>query len=204
MSTPPLRIIAADDHPLMLDALYTVFADKEKFTIVATARSFPEVIAAALATPADLLILDLIGMHISAVTMVERLRRDAPHLKVVILSSKVDMAPELLRAGAVGYVTKVERSSVLRAAVAAAVAGDIFCSPHVQEYLERAKGESAFTPQEWLTLKLLAQDLETPDIAEAMGIGYRAVNNNVSRMLRKKNFTNRDQLRNWYRRTYET
>jgi DNA-binding NarL/FixJ family response regulator len=194
--------VAADDHPLMLDALYTVFADQQQFNIVATARSFPEVVAAALATPADLLILDLIGMHVSAVTMVERLRRDAPHLKVVILSSRVDMAPELLRAGAVGYVTKAERSSVLLAAVAAVAAGGIFCSPHVQEYLERAKGEESFTPQEWLTLKLLAHDPETSRIAEAMGIGHGAVNNNVSHMLRKKNFTNRNQLRDWYLLAY--
>lgn len=202
MPTPPIRIIVGDDHPMMVDALCAMFAGHEQFSVVATAHSFREVAEAALATPADLVILDLTGMDTPAWGMVERLQRDAPHLKVVIFSSRVDLAPELLRAGAAAYVTKEERSSVLLAAVTAVAAGGSFCSAHVEAYLARGHGEASFTPQEWVTLKLLEQDPDTIRTSQAMGVVPRAVQNYVTSMLRKKGFTNRYELIEWYRRTY--
>lgn len=204
MSTPSVRIILGDDHPMMVDALCRLFADHEQFSVVATGSSFPEVVKAAYATPADLVILDLTGMDTPALGMLERLQRDAPHLKVIIFSSRVDLAPELLRAGASGYVTKEERSSVLLAAVSAVAAGETFCSPHVEEYLSRASGEDSFTPQEWVTVKMLVQDSDTARTAHAIGVSHRAVQNYISAMLRKKNFANRRELIEWYRSTYGT
>lgn len=202
MSTPPIRIIVGDDHPMMVDALCTMFAGHEQFSVVATGYSFREVAKAALATPADLVVLDLTGMDSSAWGMLERLQRDAPHLKVVIFSSRVDLAPELLRAGAAAYVTKEERASVLLAAVSAVAAGGSFYSPQVEAYLARGHGEASFTPQEWVTVKLLEQDPDTIRTAQTMGVVPRAVQNYVTSMLRKKGFSNRYELIDWYRRTY--
>jgi DNA-binding NarL/FixJ family response regulator len=202
MSTPPIRIIIGDDHPLMVDALCTMFAGHEQFRVVATGYSFSEVAEAALTTPADLVILDLTEMDTPAWGMLERLQRDAPHLKVVIFSSRVDLAPEVLRAGAAGYVTKEERASVLLAAVTAVAAGGSFCSSHVEAYLARGHGEASFTPQEWVTLKLLEQVPDTVRTAQTMGVVPRAVQNYVTSMLRKKGFSNRYELIEWYRRTY--
>jgi DNA-binding NarL/FixJ family response regulator len=202
MSTEPIRIIIGDDHPLVADALHALLDAQPEFTVVAVTNAFADLVTVALAQEADVVILDLAGMHTSPWAMLQRLQREVPRLKIVIYSSMIDLAPELFEAGAVGYVVKQERSIELINAVRAVAAGSSFRSPHVEEYFARSTQKHPFTPQEMVTLKLLAKDFDTEKTAEYMAISQRGVQNNVSRMLRKKGFSQRSQLISWYRRMY--
>ncbi|NTU82812.1 MAG: response regulator transcription factor [Chloroflexales bacterium] len=203
MARHPIRILIGDDHPIVCDALCTLLANAEQFTVVATARSFPEVVAVARRLPADVVILDLEGMEGSPLAVIQRLQRDVPALKVIVFSSTIDLAPDLLEAGAAGYVAKEELSSVLVAAITAVVAGQTFRSPFVEEYLERSRRETSLTPKEQLALKLLAQGLTTLEIAEYMHIEPRSAQNYITSLLRKTGCAQRLQLVDWYRRKYD-
>jgi DNA-binding NarL/FixJ family response regulator len=202
MSNPPIRILIGDDHPIVLDALCTLLSGSDQFTVVATAQSFPEVVAAARRHPADVVILDLGGMAGSPLAIIQRLQRERPKLRVVVFSSTIDLAPELLNAGAAGYVAKEERSSVLIEAITTVVAGQVFQSPFVQEYLAQSMKETTLTAKELVSLKLLAQGLTTQEIAAYMRIDPRSVQNYITSMLRKTGCGQRIQLVEWYRRTY--
>ncbi len=202
MSEPPIRILIGDDHPIVLDALCMLLSGSDQFTVVATAHSFPEVVAAARRHPADVVILDLGGMAGSPLAIIQRLQRERPKLRVVVFSSTIDLAPELLNAGAAGYVAKEERSSVLIEAITTVVAGQVFQSPFVQEYLAQSMKETTLTPKELVSLKLLAQGLTTQEIAAHMRIDPRSAQNYITSMLRKTGCGQRIQLVEWYRRTY--
>lgn len=204
MLTTPIRVLIADNHPMMLDALSSQLSAFAQFTVVARARSFSEVIAAAQQHPADVLILDLGDMGGSPLVIVQRLQRDHPQLKILVFSATIDLAPEMLNAGAAGYVAKEELSSVLLEAITAVAAGQLFCSPFVQDYLAQSKRETSLTPKEQVSLKLLAQGLTTLEIATAMRIDPRSVQNHITALLRKTGCAQRVQLIDWYRRTYGT
>lgn len=202
MSTPPIRIMIGEDHPVMVDGLCTLLAQSERFTVVAVARSFAEVVATTREHSADVLILDLVGMGEAPWTVIQCLQRDRPRLKVVVYSSTIDLAPELIRAGAAGYVAKEEVPSVLIEAISAVVAGEVFYSPAVREYLEEWQTEPVLTPKEALSLKLLTQGLTTLEVAATMDIDPRTVQNYITIMLRKTRCASRVQLIDWYRRKY--
>ncbi|GAB4440215.1 MAG: response regulator transcription factor [Chloroflexi bacterium OHK40] len=203
MSGQLVRILIADDHPIVREALSALLTRSEQFTVVATARSFPEVVSVARRNPADVVILDLGNMDGSPLAVIQCLQRVCPSLKVIIFSSTIDLAPELLGAGAAGYVAKEELSSVLVEAITAVVAGETFCSPFVEEYLAQPLGDASMTPKEQLSLKLLAQGLTTREIAAYMRIDPRSVQNYITSLLRKTGCPTRLQLVDWYRRKYD-
>lgn len=202
MSTHPTRILIGDDHPIVREALCSLLARSEQFIVVATARSFPEVVAVARRHPADVLILDLGNMDGSPLAVIQCLQHDCPELKVIIFSSTIDLAPELFDAGAAGYVAKEELPSVLVEAITAVAAGQLFRSPFVAEYLAQSSKETSLTAKEALSLKLLAQGLTTQEIAAYMRIDPRSVQNYITSVLRKTGCKQRTQLIDWYRRTY--
>lgn len=202
MQSPLIRVVVADDHPIVLDGLRTLLASSKEVEVVAIARSFSEVIEVAQRLIGDVVILDLGGMGGSPLAVVQRLHWEYPQLKILIFSSSIDLAPELLAAGAVGYVAKEELPATLLEAIATVVTGQQFLSPLVQEYLEQSTKQAALTPKELITLKLLAQGLSTVAIAKQMGIDPRSVQNYVTALRRKTGCFQRVQLVDWYRRTY--
>ncbi len=136
--------------------------------------------------------------------MVHRLRRSYPDVALVVYSSSIDLAPELLKAGAQGYVAKNEMSDHLLAAVQAVVNGQVFVSPTTQAYLDRARAQRThlhLTPQELSVLKLHAHGLSTVDIADQLTIDPRTVYLHLTHV-REKTGCSRTQLVGWYYRTY--
>lgn len=203
MSTQPVRILIGDDHPIIRNALCSLFANAERYVIAAMACSFPEVIDIAHSHPADVLILDLGDMAGSPLDIIKTLKHDCPNLKIIIFSSTIDLAPDLLKAGAAGYVAKEELPSVLLDAITAVIAGQTFRSRRIEEYLAQTRREVSITPKEFLALKLHAQGLQTHEIAEFMGIQPRCAQNHITSLLRKTGCPNRHLLAKWYRRKYE-
>ena len=200
MTRSPIRILIADDHPAILRGLKHILADDPAIEIVGEAHHFPDVLKRLQTTAVDLLVLDLGGMEALPLSMIVQLREEYPKIRCVIYSSSVDLAPEVRREGVLGYVVKEEMESHLLAAIHAAVAGNWYASPIVQEYLDHSEevgGEFFITPRELTTLKLLAQGKSTEAIAKEMGFSKRAAQNNISQLYAKTGCTERTQLAEW-------
>ena len=137
MQAAPLRIMLADDHPVILDGIRGQLMGLSDMVVVATAASFAEVLDRLTQESSDVLVLDLGNMGGSPLRLLGRLARDYPALKVVIFSTTIDLAPELLAAGASGYVAKEDRRGELVQAIRAVAAGAIYTSAMVTAYVER-------------------------------------------------------------------
>lgn len=201
----PIRVIIADDHPVVREGLRGALRESALLTVVGVVTSFDEVLEKLSMTPADVLVLDLSGMQGAPLTVISRIRRAHPSVAIVIFSSTVDLAPELLEAGALGYVAKEELVQQLISAVRAAHRGERFLSPAAAEYIERAtvqQGEQRVTKKELVVLKLLAQGLSTTEIATQLGIDPRTAQNYITAARRKLGISERTQLAEWYRRIY--
>jgi DNA-binding NarL/FixJ family response regulator len=202
MTTGSIRVVIADDHPIVLDGLHSQISRIPNAEIVGTAHSFAEVRGILSRVQADILILDLLGMGSSPLTMASELKRTVPTLKTIVFSSSVDLAPELLDAGARGYLTKEEMPGDLTQAILTVQGGGTFLSQNVRSYLDQTAHARDLTPQELLLLKLNAQGCSTSEIAEQMAVDPRTVNNYFSQIRRKIGCPQRVQMSDWYRRVY--
>ncbi len=205
MLAKPIRVVIAEDHPIMCDGLKTVLLASSHIRVVDTARSFTDVLHQIPHVCPDVLVLDLGGMGGAPLTFVEHLHRDFPAMAIVVFSSSVDLAPELLQAGVLGYVAKEELSVQLIAAIQAAHARQTFLSPIAQAYIERAttrRKQYRLAPQEENVLKWLATGFGTMAIAEQLAIDPRTVQNYIVSLRRKTGCAERTQLVTWYQRVY--
>lgn len=200
--TAVIRVVIADDHPIVIEGLKNVLSAHESVELVGVADSFEQVPPVLQQTKPDVLILDLTGMGDAALSLMQRLRRDYPTVAVIIFSTHLNYATELLELGARGYVTKTEMGSDLMRAISAVATGELCVSPAVARHLEQSSPDAAFTPRESLALKLFIQGFETPEIARQMHIKPHSVQNLFNAMFEKTGCKSRRQLIEWYRRIY--
>lgn len=197
-----IRVVVADNHPIIIDGVQKHLAAHPEIGLVGVADSFATVPDALDEHLPDVLVLDLTGMGGSALNLMNRLQREYPQLHVVIFSTTVDFAPELLDAGARGYVTKDEYTRELVRAIKAVAQGELFISPVVAHYLEQSRKPTPLSPKEQIALKLLVQGLGTVQIAEQMGVGVHTAQNYITSMRRKTGSIERTQLVEWYYKHY--
>lgn len=202
MPQNPIRVLIADDHPVLLDGLLSQLGRVSHIHVVGTARSFTEVHEVLGQTAADVLILDVLGMGESPIATVGALHRTHPTLKIIVFSSTVSPAPELLKAGARGYLTKEEMFDDLVQAITEVSAGGTFLSRNVREYVEQTRRRKGFTDQEFLVLRLNARGMPTLDIVAYMGLSRGTIDNYFSRLYEKTGCKDKPQLAAWYREQY--
>ena len=200
--TATIRVVVADDHPVLIEGIKSVLEAQPSITVVGVARNFEQVPSVLEATQPHVLILDLTGMGEALFGMMQRLGRDFPSVGVVIFSSYLSYAAELIELGVRGYVTKVEMSSDLVNSVLAVAHGDIACSPLVVKHLEQTRADIPFSPREHLAIRLYLQGMETPEIATEMSIRGHSVQNLFNSMFAKTGCRSRRELAALYLRVY--
>lgn len=207
--SPPstvIRVMVADDHPIIHSGLDGLFFADARMTLVGIATDFSSLLAQLATTPIDVLILDLMDMGAGPITMVRELRSQHPDIRILIFSSSISLAAELLRVGALGYVVKQEKLNHLPAAIRAVAAGLPYLSPLVVEHQERAAATLrgiSLMPREERVLRLVARGLTTRDIAADLNIDRRTARNYINALYGKTGCESPGQLVVWYRQRYE-
>jgi DNA-binding NarL/FixJ family response regulator len=203
VSMNTIRIIIADNHPIIVQGIRGCLAQHPQIRVVGVAESFAALFSLLVDRPADVVILDLQDMHDSPLTTVERLRRLYPQLGIVVFSSTTELAPELLDAGVHGYISKEDLPDLLPQAIMVAHRGERTLSPGVRAYIQQITAlqqRERLTNKELSVLKLVAQGLKTITIGETMGIDPRCAQNYITVLRRKTGCTTRTGLAEWYRR----
>jgi len=206
MDEAPIRVIIADDHPIIHHGIEGILFATRSVVIVDAATSFSSLLDKLAVTQADVVVLDLNRMGAGPLVMVRELRQRFPQTQLLIFSSSITMAQELLAAGALGYVVKEELLTHLPAGIQTVAAGQPYHSPLVVEHLERvgkAKGGAILLPQELRVLKLVAQGMKTREIAANLDIDPRTAQNYITTLYQKTGCETRAQLVLLYYQRYE-
>ncbi len=137
-----LKVVIADDHRLMLEAIRAAIGDDEEVEIVGEADAGSKVLPLIAQTGPDVLLLDLRMPDMDGFAVLERVRARYPQVKVVILSGVDDPAvvEGALKRGATAYLLKQLDPRDLAGSLRQAVAGTIF---RPLDLLGSAKDESA-------------------------------------------------------------
>ena len=157
----PIRLLIVDDHPVVRDGLRGLFADDPDFQVVGEAANGAEAVARVERLGADVVLMDLRMPEVGGVEAITRLRRTAPSVRVLVLTTydtDSDVLPAI-EAGATGYLLKDAPREELIRAVRAAFAGEAVLSPAVASRLMgqvRKPPPEAISQRELEVLALIA------------------------------------------------
>jgi DNA-binding NarL/FixJ family response regulator len=171
-----LRILLADDHPLVLDGLENLFRTEEEFEVVARCVNGRETLAAIHRHVPDVLILDLRMQEIGGLEVLRRLNEERIAVRTVVLTAGMREREmmEAVRLGALGVVLKESAPGVLVDCVRAVARGERYLQPRfLQQAMATASmnpPEPALTPRELDLVRMVAQGLRNRQIAERLFI----------------------------------
>jgi DNA-binding NarL/FixJ family response regulator len=139
-STPPLRIVVADDQRAVREALATVLDAEPGFEVVGLAADGDEAVELAHRLSPAVVLMDLRMPNVDGVAATRRLAAELPAVKVVVLTTFADDSSIMgaLEAGALGFLTKDAGREQIALAVRSAAAGQAVLDPLVQASLLRA------------------------------------------------------------------
>jgi len=190
-----IKILVADDHPVVRDGLRALFAEYPDITLIGEAATGREAIKAAVIDQPDVIIMDLAMPDTDGFSATAEISRVAPEVAVLILTMSDDdvTVTKAMRAGARGYLLKgATKEEILRAVTAVADGQAIFGPSVAQRILARlgapATGDDPFpqlTPREHDVLRLLSLGLSNSAIADRLGLSLKTVNNNTSAIFTK-------------------
>lgn len=119
-----IRVLLADDLKQIRAVLRRALERDGRFTIVGEATDGAEAVEMARTLRPDALVLDLGMPRMDGVTAIPQILESTPSTKIVVLSGFVEMAPDVLRAGAHGFFEKTAPPQELAATIADLVARD--------------------------------------------------------------------------------
>ena len=202
-----IKVLIADDEPLVRAGIRTVLESAADITVVGEAADGREAVEAVLASRPDVALLDIKMPVLDGLTATGEIRRHVPGVRIVMLTSfgTQPNAQRAIQEGTAGFVLKSCAPDELISAVRAAHAGHAYLSPQVTRFVldmipppDAARGEAAarlaaLSPREFQVLSLLATGLSNASIARRLGMTEASTKTYVSRILAKLSCANRVQ-----------
>lgn len=201
-----IRILVADDHPVVRDGLVGMLNTQEDFEVVGQSSNGIETVNQAAQLRPDVVLMDLEMPEMDGVEALRRIRAARADAKVIVFTA-FDTDERILsavQAGARGYLLKgAPREEIFRAIRVVSQGGSLL-EPVVATKLMRRVADQkqpedqqarpeALTPREKEVLQLLAQGKTNKEIASALVITERTVKFHVSSILRKFDRGNRTE-----------
>lgn len=199
----PIRILIADDHPIVRDGLQAILGTQPDFAVVGEASDGAEVVRLATDLRPDVVLLDLEMPAGGGVAALRALRTQCPSAHVIVLTAfdTDDQIVGAVRAGAKGYLLKGAPRADIFNAIRVVSAGGSLLQPivasklmrHVQHEHAAPPLSEPLTARETEVLQLLARGRLNKEIAVALKISERTVKFHVSAILGKLGAGNRTE-----------
>jgi DNA-binding NarL/FixJ family response regulator len=203
---PKTRILIADDHPLLREALCQVFSSQKDMEIVGQAGNGKEAIDLASQLKPDILVMDIMMPKFDGLEASRQIKKITPNTAILILTAYDDdnYVLGLLDAGAAGYLMKSAKGQDLVEAVRAVRAGESVLHPKIIEKLLKQamvkpvetaehKIKDLLSDREMEMLKLLATGMSNKEIAEKLCLSLRTVKAHMSNIFTKMNVASRSE-----------
>ena len=208
---PRTRIVVVDDHHLFRAGVRAELADHCE--IVGEAADPAQALAVIATARPDVVLLDVHLPDGGGVVVLEGLEaaargEDPPAVLALSVSDAADDVVPMIRAGALGYVTKTIDTADLVAAIDRVAAGDAYFSPRLAAFVLQAfsapaapqatePGFESLTAREREVLHHLARGYAYKQIAARLGISARTVESHVGAVLRKLQLSSRHEVTHW-------
>ena len=200
------RILIVDDHPLMRKGLALTLEAEPDLVVCAQAESAEDALGTFEEIDPDMAIIDISLPGMSGLELIKHLHMLKPELGILVVSRHEETlyAERAIRAGARGYVMKLEAGKVIVKAVRRVLDGGIYVSDEINERLlmgiASRQGQMAQSPLEVLSdrelevFELTGRGLGTREIAERLHLSIKTVESYRARIKNKLNLSNAAEL----------
>ncbi|MBU6217320.1 MAG: response regulator transcription factor [Acidobacteria bacterium] len=185
-----MRVLLADDHQILREGIRRGLESAGE-TVVGEASDGEEAVALARETVPDIVVMDLSMPVLDGVGATERIRRELPEVKVVVLTMHDD--PErtraALQAGASAYLTKGTSFADVLDTLQRVQAGEEVLSPKLAasmlEHLSAQPKDEILSDRQVEILQMIADGMSTKQAARALGITQKTVHNHLNATYRR-------------------
>lgn len=192
LATPSIRVVVADDHPVIRAGLRHILERQDGIEVVGEAGDGAAVLETVRSSTPDVVVMDVSMPRMNGIDAVRALRRERGSPRVVMLSVHYSEAVvlEAMEAGAVGYVLKEAAREELAAAVRAAGQGHGYLSPPVARMIAArlaTKGPAAsrLTSRERQVVQLLTEGVSLRETAARLFVSTATVKSHRANAMRK-------------------
>lgn len=194
-----IKVCLADSHPVVHYGVKSYFKDHDTISIAANVGSFLMIRDILLTKEVDVLILDLEMEGLSSIFEVKSILKNFPKTKIIIFSdlSEQVYAPNAIKAGVSGFVSKKEKLETLGQAITKVNQGKIIIDENVKKNLDliskQKKSERLYrklSNREVEVLRYLSDGKKNNEIAAILVLNEKTVSTYKLRLLQKLNVTN--------------
>jgi DNA-binding NarL/FixJ family response regulator len=194
--TEPIRLLIADDHPVVRSGLRDMLSRQPDFEVVAEATNGAEAVALTNRLQPHVVLTDLSMPQMDGVTAIGQIKAQHQDIHILVLTSydsDSDILPAI-EAGAIGYLLKDSPREELYAAIRAAAQGKpLLTSTVASRLMERMRGpaEEALSSREIEVLNLVAKGANNKEIANRLYVTEATVKSHLIRIYGKLNVADR-------------
>ena len=202
-----LRVLLAEDHAVVRDGLRSLIEGQADMAVVGEAEDGETACREAKECAPDVVVMDISMPRLNGAQATERLRRESPAARVLVLTAYEDKSylRQLLAAGASGYLLKRAAANELVHAIRTVAAGGVYIDPAlagkvVDSFIRQlAPGEERrpgpdLSEREVEVLRLIAWGYSYKEIAAQLGIGVRTVETYKTRLMEKLELRSRADI----------
>jgi two-component system invasion response regulator UvrY len=198
-----IKLIIADDHPIVREGLKQIIADSSHFTVSDEAGDGPELLDKVRNEDFDVIILDLKMPGMDGLDVLKQLKVEKPRIPVIILTvhPEAQYALRILRAGASGYLTKESVSAELITAIRKVHRGGKYISPGLAEKIAFALDTDSekmlhetLSDREYQVMYMIASGKTVTEIAEEINLSVKTISTYRARILEKMNMKTNAEL----------
>ena len=199
------RVLLVDDHPLVRRGLADVIAREPDLETCGEAADVQEALRTAEHTRPDVVVVDLTLKSGHGIELIEKLKSRDPRIKTLVSSMHDEtlFAERVLRAGAMGYVTKQEPPETLVKAIRQVLRGEVYLSPRMTSRLLHRVATGATVPQdpvqtfsnrELEVYEMIGQGLTIQQIALRLHLSPKTVETHREKIKQKLNLKSSTEL----------
>jgi len=198
-----IRIVIADDHPIVREGLKQILSGAPDLGLVGEAQNGQEVLERVREQEFEVLVLDLSMPGRSGIELIRQVREEKPKLRILVLSMHQEQqyAVRAIKAGAAGYLTKEGAAAQLVPAIRKVAGGGAFVTAAVAEQLALSAMPQVDAPphhnlsdREFQVFRLLASGKSVSDIARELSLSVKTVSTHKARLMQKMNLGNPAEL----------
>jgi|SRR6516162_1567244 len=199
-----IRVLLADDHAMVREALAQILEESGSIQVVGQASDGQQALDLAAKTKPDVLVLDYSMPKLDTPAAINSLVRRWPLLKILILTvhENIHYAVKILESGAHGYVVKSAAVGDLVEAIKTVSEGEIYISPklsqRVIQHLRRPKkdreGLEALSQREFELLRVLGAGMSLKECAARLNISTSSASTYRTRLMEKLKLTSTAEI----------
>jgi len=203
-----IRLLLADDHAILRSGLRLLLSEQPDMEVVGEAADGEEAIEKTRELNPDILLLDITMPGVGGLEVLERIKKECPQVRVVVLTMHADESymERVMASGGSGYVLKKAADTELITAIRAVHQGGVYLHPSMTRALvnqlqrrsaaeeRQSRLESKLSEREREVLKLIAEGYTNKEIADMIFLSVKTVETHKAHIMDKLELRSRAEL----------